>query len=121
MTTTAGEATWSNAGTDNDDLIVSSVTLDPNPPVKGKDFTVTLTGTLRKAITSGTIRTTVKFGMIKIDQDEKAFGATGPGPIGCQGSLSLGSGAPSGKYGLIVVVLDQNSAELAVVDASFSL
>ncbi|EGG20835.1 hypothetical protein DFA_00700 [Cavenderia fasciculata] len=120
---------WTNCGSSSDHFQIGSVTITPDPPVKGQDITVTANGNLNEEITSGNVKLLVKFGFITIlNQNEDLCQAKNPIPCPLQPgaynhtiTAQIPSNAPSGKYSGNVVVTDQNSQEVACIDLAFSL
>eukprot|EP01132_Coremiostelium_polycephalum_P010771 gene10771-13188_t len=120
---------WTNCGSSSDHFQISSVSITPDPPVKGQLLTVTASGNLDETITAGNVHILVKYGFITlINQNENFCSSDNPIPCPVQpGSYShtvnatIPGNAPSGKYTGNVVVTDQNNQEVACIDLSFSL
>lgn len=110
---------WTNSGTSSDSFSVSSVNYTPDPPVKGQDFTVTLTGTLAAPITGGTITTTLKYGIITVAKQSAPLDAAAAGQYSPQTTISLTQDMPSGNYAGNVLLADQDSTEIASVNITF--
>ncbi|WP_435647360.1 ML domain-containing protein [Kitasatospora purpeofusca] len=112
---------WQNAGTAQDDFTVDGVTFSPDPPVKGRALTFTLTGALKKAVTGGTIDLRVKYGIITVAKESTALGAAAAGPCTTQATCTIGADSPSGSYTAQVNILDQDGKEIAAVNVSFRI
>ncbi|WP_424211040.1 ML domain-containing protein [Streptomyces sp. BI20] len=113
--------TWNTEGSGDPDLAVSDLTFAPETPVKGKDLTLTVTGTLKRAITSGTLNTKMKYGIVTVLAESVPLGHTGTGPFTAQQVIHLPEDAPSGSYTAHVTVLDDNGSELAALYADLRL
>ncbi|MDH6115501.1 hypothetical protein P3T36_007837 [Kitasatospora sp. MAP12-15] len=81
--------------------------LTPDPPVKGADLRIAISGKLRKVPASGAkVDTLLKYGMIAIakqsDDWAQLFAGstapTAPGPVTFAVTLPCPSDSPSGKY-----------------------
>jgi len=57
---------WSDCGTNKDIFKVGTVSILPDPPVKGKNLTVIVTGTISKEITKGNLKLDVKYSFVTI-------------------------------------------------------
>lgn len=112
--------TWTNAGS-SDHLKVSDVSFDPQTPVKGKDITVTLTGTLNTDVTSGEARSTLKYGIITVLKQNEPLDAAAAGPYAPQIVIPIPADSPSGSYMGSVGLTDQNDQEIACINLSLSL
>ncbi|WP_406115992.1 ML domain-containing protein [Kitasatospora purpeofusca] len=110
---------WTNSGTPADSFSVDNVTYTPDPPVKGKDLTVTLTGTLAAPITGGTITTKLKYGIITVVNESAPLDAAAAGSYSPQTTISLTQDMPSGSYAGNVSLVDQDSIEIASVNITF--
>jgi hypothetical protein len=120
---------WSNCGTSSDILSDVSVTITPNPPVKGKTLTVDASGKIASEITSGNINAVIDILGIpvinkNIDLCSASPKVTCPIPAGQQ-SLELSqlipSSVPSGDYTGKVVATNQDGKQIACVNLKFSL
>jgi len=123
---------WTNCGTGSDDLQLTGVVVTPNPPVKGKDVNITITGTLKKDVTSGSVQLTVKFGVITLinkafDLCDEAGQTSTPCPIKANANYwntlieSIPSSAPGGTYSGKIVGTDQDKNEIACATIAFKL
>ncbi|GGY05326.1 hypothetical protein GCM10010358_68420 [Streptomyces minutiscleroticus] len=113
--------TWDDAGTADHDFVVDFVRFDPQTPAKGQSVTVTAVGALRVPITSGTVQTKVKFGVVHLVSAEEALPATEAGPYAPQATFTVDENWPAGKYRGILSFMDQDSTEIGRVDIAFSL
>ncbi|MFC8454147.1 ML domain-containing protein [Kitasatospora sp. NPDC057223] len=110
---------WQNAGSADDDFAVKSVAYSPDPVVKGVDVTVTLTGTLNKPITSGTVDLQLKYGIIMVAKESTPLTAAATGPYTAQTTFTIATDSPSGSYTAQVTVLDEGSKEIAAINLGF--
>lgn len=120
---------WSDCGSSSDILSDVSVSISPNPPVKGKTLTVDASGTISSEITSGNINAVIDvLGIPVINKNIDLCSAspkvTCPIPAG-QHSLEVSqlipSSVPSGEYTGKVVATNQDGQQIACVNLKFSL
>ncbi|MFD4400015.1 ML domain-containing protein [Kitasatospora sp. NPDC058492] len=122
MTTpSTGSVTWNNTGTSSDNFKVSSVSFDPQEPVRGQALTVTPTGTLTGPIASGSVQTVIKFGMVSLVNEASALSAAVVGPYVPPVTFYIPTDAPKGKYTGTLTFTDQKNNEIARITISFSL
>eukprot|EP01111_Echinosteliopsis_oligospora_P010431 TRINITY_DN3239_c0_g1_i3.p1 TRINITY_DN3239_c0_g1~~TRINITY_DN3239_c0_g1_i3.p1 ORF type:complete len:124 (+),score=52.24 TRINITY_DN3239_c0_g1_i3:314-685(+) len=114
-------------GAATDHITISSITITPNPPVKGGNFTVVAAGTLDEQITGGNITLTVKYDkFITVLKQTDDLCADGGCPISAGSftktiSQALPSAAPAGSYSVHVTANDQNNEELACVNVALTI
>ncbi|QMU68147.1 ML domain-containing protein [Streptacidiphilus sp. P02-A3a] len=120
-TTSTGNADWASAGTASDPFTVTSVSFDPQPPVKGQSLTVTLNGTLNQNLTGGQVHITAKYGLVTVFRRSSPLVAAQPGNYTAQAVLDITSDSPSGTYNVNLTLTDQDNQEIAGVNARFSL
>ncbi|KYQ89104.1 hypothetical protein DLAC_10336 [Tieghemostelium lacteum] len=120
---------WTWCGTSADHLTINSVTITPDPPVKGQLLTVTASGTLNEQVTAGNAHITVKYGFITLINENQNI-CSSENPIPCPIAagqyshtinVTIPSSAPSGKYTGNVVITDQNSQEITCVNVDLDL
>jgi len=124
---TVAQQIWTNCGNAKDKFTIGTVTVVPDPPVKGQNLTVGITGTYTETVTSGTIKVTVKYGIITLlNKSDPLCGAeTGitcpipQGPWTFKVTELIPSDAPGGSYTGQLTITDQANAELAC--AKFAL
>ncbi|MFJ8870406.1 ML domain-containing protein [Streptomyces sp. NPDC102473] len=121
MTTSTSDLTWSNGGSANDSFTLRSVACDPYPPVKGKDLTVTLTGTLAEPIMGGSTKALLKYGFVTVVNDSTPLQAAEAGPYTARQVISIPEGAPRGAYMLNVVLTESGGTEIASVNIELRL
>ncbi|KAK5584585.1 hypothetical protein RB653_006198 [Dictyostelium firmibasis] len=120
---------WTNCGP-NEKFKITSVSIVPDPPVKGKLVTITGSGDLGESVTGGEVQILVKYGLIILIKETKDL-CTFPGlPFTCpinKGTYSqtvnftIPESAPNGKYTGHVSINDQNSTEIACIDVTLTL
>ncbi|KAM9980294.1 hypothetical protein ACTFIZ_006549 [Dictyostelium cf. discoideum] len=120
---------WTNCGP-NEKFKITSVSIVPDPPVKGKLITISGSGVLGENLTSGQVSILVKFGLITLINEKKDICTLPGSPYKCpikEGEYShtvnftIPEAAPNGKYTGHVSVTDQDSSEIACIDVSISL
>ena len=57
---------WKNCTTDNDEAVIESVVILPDPPQPGKNLTIIATVKLKEEVFSGEIVARIKFGFLPI-------------------------------------------------------
>jgi hypothetical protein len=128
----SAQSSWSQTctGSGTATLTVSSVTLNPDPPVLGQNDTVTLTGTLGEQITQGaSIALQITYFGIPVfngNYDVCAENACPLGPGDVTASIvvlgdSLPPIAPPGQYIATATFNDQAGATIACVAVTFNL
>ncbi|KAJ7767799.1 ML domain-containing protein [Mycena metata] len=66
---TAREWSWVNCGDPTDAILLHSIEVSPDPPVPGKDLTITVKGTVNEVIKEGAYAdVVVKIGLVKLLQ-----------------------------------------------------
>ncbi|KAN0009655.1 hypothetical protein ACTFIU_006952 [Dictyostelium citrinum] len=119
---------WTNCGP-NEKFKITSVSIVPDPPVKGKLITISGSGVLGENVTSGEVAILVKFGLITLINEKKDI-CTFPGsPLTCpiksgeythSVNFTIPEAAPNGKYTGHVSVTDQDSSEIALEGSQFT-
>lgn len=56
----------SNCGKDTDDILITSISMSPDPPVRGQNLTLALSGTVQTAVSGGKVNLEVYMSGIKI-------------------------------------------------------
>ncbi|XP_065913968.1 putative phosphatidylglycerol/phosphatidylinositol transfer protein 2 [Dysidea avara] len=97
-----------SCNTDKYDVTNLALSFNPDPPEKGKNVTVTLTGTVKETITDGEIQVVLKFDMFTlIDETYEAcelavkYGhgcPVLPGPMVLSDTFEVPSELPGGTY-----------------------
>jgi len=122
-----GHDYYSPKGTSNDDFTIGSVTITPDPPVKGQNITVALKGTMNKQVQSGNVHVDFKYSIVTIlDKTEPLCTApvTCPiaaGPFGMSVTEMIPSDAPSGSYSGTANITDQSGNEIACAKIALKL
>mmetsp|Transcript_15244 Transcript_15244/g.25126 ORF Transcript_15244/g.25126 Transcript_15244/m.25126 type:complete len:140 (-) Transcript_15244:2646-3065(-) len=116
---------WSWCGADGDPIDVKRVTLTPDPPRSGIDLVIDVFGVTKELLTGGTVNTETSYFKIPLhtETDNWCEVSTCPsfGEFAMHKSAAIPNLAPSGYYSNRVVVLDQNSTQIACVDLTFWL
>jgi len=118
---------WTSCGTSGDEFTIGSVTITPDPPVKGQNITVALKGTMNTVVQSGTIHVDFKYSIVTIlNKDEPLCAApvTCPipvGPFGISVTDLIPSDAPSGSYSGVANITDQAGKEIACAKIALKL
>jgi hypothetical protein len=110
-------------------IVVSGVTLNPDPPVLGQNDIVTLTGTVNETVSGGTVSLTITYYGIPVfsgtyNTCDSNTCPQGPGAITAQITVSgdsLPPVAPPGNYVGTAIVTDQNGFQLVCVAVDFTL
>eukprot|EP00026_Physarum_polycephalum_P020798 Phypoly_transcript_23611.p1 GENE.Phypoly_transcript_23611~~Phypoly_transcript_23611.p1 ORF type:complete len:160 (+),score=28.23 Phypoly_transcript_23611:62-481(+) len=119
---------WTNCGTSSDKFQLSTVTITPNPIVKGQNVTISVTGTMEETVTSGTASVKVEYGIITVFNKDESI--CDPPVLPCpipQGpwtkvyTVLLPGDAPGGTYKAQSTVVDQNNAQLLCVNADLKI
>ncbi|MFF2079151.1 ML domain-containing protein [Kitasatospora sp. NPDC058162] len=101
--------------------MVESVAYTPKQVVKGSTLTVTLTGTLNKAITSGTVDLLLTYGLTTTAEQTTPLTAAAAGPYTAQTTCPVSTDTPSGSYIVRVTVLDQDNTVIACITFSLQI
>jgi hypothetical protein len=120
---------WSNCGSSSDILSDATVTIVPDPPVKGKDITVTASGNIKSEITGGNINAVIDILGIpvinkNIDLCKASPKVTCPisaGHHSLEITQLIPSSVPSGSYTGKVIATDQNGKQINCVALTFKL
>jgi C1A family cysteine protease len=121
---------WSSCGTSGDHLSDLAVTITPNPPVKGSDVTVAVSGTLDEQVTKGSVSYSVEYLGIKIysatqslcdDFKEFITCPVAAGPFKLSITEKIPSSVPKGTYKAHVKLTDQQNQEITCIDANLSM
>ena len=103
---------------------VTSVDVEPQPLVPGKEVTVAVSGTLAAQVTDGTYSVDVRYRRISVVRrtgslrDVTSLPA-GPGPITVGTTLTVPRRTPAGSYELRVDAADQDGATLTCLEVPF--
>eukprot|EP01112_Ceratiomyxa_fruticulosa_P022583 TRINITY_DN831_c0_g1_i1.p1 TRINITY_DN831_c0_g1~~TRINITY_DN831_c0_g1_i1.p1 ORF type:complete len:157 (-),score=41.49 TRINITY_DN831_c0_g1_i1:158-628(-) len=119
---------WSDCGTSSDHFQIGTVSIIPDPPVKGQPLTVSVSGTLNEEVTAGNISIYVKYGFITIlkqtdnicDQDYLPCPIQA-GPYTHNITETIPADTPSGHYTGQVQAIDQNKQEILCVSLNLQL
>jgi hypothetical protein len=120
---------YSNCGSSSDILSNPTVTIVPDPPVKGKEITVTASGTFSSEITSGNVNAVIDILGIPVINKNIDLCTASPkvtcpitaGRHSIEISQLIPSSVPSGAYTGKVVATDQNGKQIACVALKFNL
>ncbi|KAJ5071795.1 phosphatidylglycerol/phosphatidylinositol transfer protein [Anaeramoeba ignava] len=122
---------WTDCSKAGDDFKITSVSINPDPPVKGSPVTAAITGNLQKTITGGTAHLTVSLNGIKLLDETKDICTIDPDEVKCpipanpnftlKDTVTIPSYAPSGTYTGQVVLTDQDGTEIACVKFNLDL
>ncbi|MFF8957413.1 ML domain-containing protein [Streptomyces sp. NPDC014894] len=122
MTTiTTGGTQWADASGPGAGFTVSSVSTAPEPPVRGGSVTVTVSGTLTEGVSGGRTRTAVSYGIIAMADRTAALPAAEAGPYSATVAFDLPADGPTGSYVATVWFIDQNDAEIAAINITFTI
>lgn len=125
----SAQSTWNYCANAPTILSVTSVTLNPDPPVLGTDDTVTLVGNVNETITGGNINLVITYYGISVFSNSYAVCSSiacpfAPGAITASivvSGTSLPPIAPPGNYVGTATFVDQNGTELTCVEVHFTL
>eukprot|EP00761_Pharyngomonas_kirbyi_P007561 gb/GECH01007571.1/.p1 GENE.gb/GECH01007571.1/~~gb/GECH01007571.1/.p1 ORF type:complete len:144 (+),score=27.43 gb/GECH01007571.1/:1-432(+) len=119
-----------DCGKSSDDFQVSSIDFSPNPPVSGKPLDISVSGNLKKTVTSGQAKLSVDYEGIPIIDGQKfnicKLSKKYPCPLK-EGDITLGGTvdiprySPSGKYKGKVTAVDQDKQEILCFNFHFKL
>merc|ERR1712000_379575 len=113
---------WSDCSKSGDTAKINSITLNPDPPVKGKSLTISPDITLSKDISAGSIEVQVHYGIIPITKKLDLCTVLGATPAPCPVkaghynaplSVDIPADIPEGHYKVQVTITDQDSSEVA--------
>ncbi|EFA83728.1 putative phospholipid transfer protein [Heterostelium album PN500] len=115
---------WSSCGSSTDKFQIGSVSIVPDPPVKGQTVTITASGVLSETIDGGNVHVNVKYGFITIlNKDEPICqsGSPVPCPINAGNlnktvSIAIPSNVPDGTYKANAVLTDTANNEIACIN-----
>eukprot|EP01111_Echinosteliopsis_oligospora_P018566 TRINITY_DN85_c0_g2_i1.p1 TRINITY_DN85_c0_g2~~TRINITY_DN85_c0_g2_i1.p1 ORF type:complete len:142 (-),score=23.97 TRINITY_DN85_c0_g2_i1:77-502(-) len=116
---------WTSCGSSSDHFSIGTVTITPDPPVKGQNITVSATGTLNEQVPNGTVTLLVKYDtfitILKKTETlcQPEYGVDCPLPAGPYTrtiSELIPASTPSGHYTANVVLNDQNNQEIACIN-----
>lgn len=101
-------------------LQVSTVSLNPNPPQRGKNVAITISGNLATDVSSATAQLQVTYGTFPVlNQNFQLPGAIA-GPVTQTVNIVVPSIAPGGTY-TAKGVITTNTQQLACITANFNL
>lgn len=122
---------WTSCGSATDDFQVANVRITPDPPKIGQAVNVSVSGTLKTAVTSGSVDVTIKYGSITLIHqtldlcevvDKTAYRCPfAAGPLTISLSQTIPSIAPPGDYTGHITISDQNSHEVACVNLKLTM
>ena len=102
-------------------LQVTAVALNPNPPQKGQNVAITISGNLASAVGSATAQLTVLAGAFQVLSQNLQLPGASAGPISQTVNIVVPSFAPSGLYTAKGVITSDGGQQLACVTANFNL
>jgi len=119
---------WTSCGTASDSLTISGVTISPDPPVKGQNVTVAVSGSLSESITSGTVTIKIKYGIIYIVNETDNICTADPqitcpitaGTQAIKQTVLVPDTIPAGNYAAGVSAYDQNNLQIFCVNVTLS-
>jgi len=109
------------------DLVVSSLNISPDPPIKGASILVQLNGTIDEQLTKGSnfdinvLFMGIKIYSEKIDMAQATTLPVNSGPITFRYSVLIPSDAPSGPYIVQLIFNDQTNTEIGCISVYFNL
>merc|ERR1711976_253875 len=129
---------WSNCGSGSDHIKIDKVVIKPDPPVRGKNFTITASGVLDEKVTGGSVTADINYGVVPVlkktedlcDVLKKAHQLDPsvqecPVPSQTQTLASppilIPSDAPAGHYHGKVSAVDQNKQEIICIALDLQL
>jgi len=129
MVLVAADFTWSSCASPDAKAKVQTVTLNPDPIVRGQDVAVELYGELEEIVTGGTAKISISYMGFEVysRQENNCDVLDCPihsGPLNASFTVegsAIPSYAPAGQYTGRSVIQDQNGEELVCLDLSFSL
>jgi len=124
-----GNSTWSSCSSPGAHLTVTNVTLISDPPVRGKDETVKLVGTVDETVSGGSVVLTITYLGIQVFSHTYAICDVIACPYAAgsvTASLIIPGTAippvsPAGNYVGKAILTDQVNAQLACVQVQFTL
>ena len=103
-------------------LQVTSVALNPNPPQKGQNVAISISGNLAAAVGSATAQLTVSLGAFQVLAQTFQLPAAAAGPLTHTVNLFVPGFAQSGTYTYMVKgVITSGGQQLACITANFNL
>eukprot|EP00270_Netrium_digitus_P000875 TRINITY_DN10_c0_g1_i5.p1 TRINITY_DN10_c0_g1~~TRINITY_DN10_c0_g1_i5.p1 ORF type:complete len:148 (+),score=10.17 TRINITY_DN10_c0_g1_i5:109-552(+) len=124
----ASALTWSSCAPPTALASIQSISLSPNPPVRGKPVTIAVAVKIKTQIAGGTAAYTAKYNNKAVLVNTKVniclSGVKCPlkaGPVTLKTSLTVPKYAPVGAYNLGISVVNTLSAPVLCVNASFSI
>eukprot|EP01027_Heterolobosea_sp_BB2_P020498 GEZU01029245.1.p2 GENE.GEZU01029245.1~~GEZU01029245.1.p2 ORF type:complete len:144 (+),score=40.14 GEZU01029245.1:54-485(+) len=120
---------WQSCAQPGDVLTLTSITVNPDPPVIGQDLTIAVNGTLASDVTSGTVHASVTLdGATLLDQDFDLCSFSSAiqcpfkaGPFNVAQTFNIPPYAPSGEYSGQFIIDDQNGKEVTCIKFDFSM
>jgi len=101
-------------------LQVTAVALNPNPPQKGKNVAISISGNLAAAVGSATAQLTVSLGAFQVLAQTFQLPGAAAGPVTQTVNLAVPGFAPAGTY-TAKGVITSGGQQLACITASFNL
>ena len=101
-------------------LQVTAVALNPNPPQKGQNVAISISGNLAAAVGSATAQLTVSLGNFQVLAQNFQLPAAAAGPVTQTVNLVVPGFAPSGTY-TAKGVITSGGQQLACITANFNL
>jgi len=107
-------------------IVISSITSNEWPPVKGDTLNLTVSGTVDEDVTSGTYSINIKLDGFPLPAITGNIDEFHPlpwtkGPLTFSFPEPIPDGAPGGTYNLQVSAVDQNKGQLFCVSLNFKL
>jgi len=118
---------WSSCGS-SDTLTINSVTINPDPPVKGDNVTVGVYGSLTESITGGNVTILIKYGIIYIVDETQNICLADPevgcpinaGNVAIKQTVLVPATIPAGSYDAGVVGVDENENQIFCVNVTLN-
>ena len=102
-------------------LQVTAVALNPNPPQRGQNVAITISGNLASAVGSATAQLTVLAGTFPVLNQNFQLPGASAGPISQTVNIVVPGIAPSGTYTAKGVITSSDGRQLACITANFNL
>jgi len=109
------------------DLSVTALYVTPDPPVKGQNINMELTGTVDEQLTTGSnfvvnvLYDNVQIFTETVDMSTATTLPVGPGTVDLKYSVLIPSIAPAGSYVVSLTFNDQTGTEITCIQLSLNL
>ena len=118
--TVAAGVPFSDCSSSGHLLQVSSVGLNPNPPQRGKNVAITISGNLASDVSSATAQLQVTLGTFTVLNQNFQLAAANAGPVSQTVNIVVPGIAPGGMY-TAKGVITSGAQQLACITANFNL